>query len=151
MVKRKFRRFCPLLAAIDFGNGVLDLMMTTNNKNPLFLATNKLEEVENTSLALLKQNSLEALETLGLLVMREIGVLKVAQANFNFEDESQKISFEEVVQNFEVGLIRNALVQSNGSQTRAAELLGLKLTTLNQKIKRYGIKLGLYNEEDLQS
>ncbi len=83
--------------------------------------------------------------------MREIGVLKVAQANFNFEDESQKISFEDVVQNFEIGLIRNALVQSNGSQTRAAVLLGLKPTTLNQKIKRYGIKLGLYSEQELQS
>ncbi|MBA4124126.1 MAG: hypothetical protein H0X72_16920 [Acidobacteria bacterium] len=125
--------------------------MTTNNNNPLFLATDKLEQVENASLTLLKKNSLEALETLSLLVMREIGVLKVAQANFNFEDESQKISFEDVVQNFEIGLIRNALVQSNGSQTRAAELLGLKLTTLNQKIKRYGIKLGLYSEQELQS
>lgn len=125
--------------------------MTTNNNKPLFLATNKLAEVENSSLTLLKQNSLEALETLSLLVMREIEVLKVAQASFSFKDAGQKISFEDVVQNFEIGLIRNALVHSNGSQTKAAELLGIKLTTLNQKIKRYGISLGLYNEKELQS
>ncbi len=125
--------------------------MTTNNNKPLFLATNKLEEVENASFALLKQNSLEALETLSLLVMREIEVLKVAQASFSFEHLSPKISFEDAVQNFEISLIRNALVHSNGSQTKASELLGIKLTTLNQKIKRYGIRLGLYNERQLQS
>lgn len=122
--------------------------MTTNNNKPLFLATNKLAHVENSSLRLLKQNSLEALETLSMLVMREIEVLKVAQASFSFENLSEKISFEDAVQNFEIGLIRNALVHSNGSQTKAAELLGIKLTTLNQKIKRYGISLGLYKEQE---
>ncbi|MDQ6787981.1 MAG: hypothetical protein M3033_14340 [Acidobacteriota bacterium] len=124
--------------------------MTTNN-NPLFLGTNKLGEAENASLTLLKQNSLEALESLSLLVMREIEVLKVAQASFNFENLSQRISFEDAVQNFEIGLIRNALVHSNGNQTKASELLGIKPTTLNSKIKRYGINLGLYNEQEMQS
>ena len=117
--------------------------MSTNNKNALFLTTGKLEELENTPLALLKQSSLETLENLSLMLMREIDLLKVAQANFRFENEKQKVSFEEVVRNFETGLIRNALVQSNGNQLRAAELLELKPTTLNAKIKRYGIKLGL--------
>ena len=122
--------------------------MTTNYKKQLYLATNKLEEVENASFMLLKQNSLEALETLSMLVLREIEVLKVAQASFNFEHLSRKISFEDAVQNFEIALIRNALIHSNGSQTKASELLGIKLTTLNQKIKRYGISLGSYNEQE---
>jgi transcriptional regulator with GAF, ATPase, and Fis domain len=117
--------------------------MPTNNKNSLFLTTHKLEEVENHPLALVKQSSLEALENLNLMLMQEIRVLKVAQANFRFKDESQKVSFEEVVKNFEIGLIRNALVKSNGNQLQAAKLLELKPTTLNAKIKRYGIKLGL--------
>src|SRR5215212_6200490 len=39
----------------------------------------------------------------------------------------------------EVRLIRTALGRTSGSQTRAARLLGLKPTTLNAKIKRYGI------------
>ena len=124
--------------------------MATNGKKSLYLATDKMGEIKNSSLELLKQNSLEALETLSLLVMREIEVLKIAQESFSFDNE-RRISFEEAVQNFEVGLIRNALVQSDGNQTRAAELLGLKVTTLNMKIKRYGIKLGLYNEQEFQT
>jgi transcriptional regulator with GAF, ATPase, and Fis domain len=43
------------------------------------------------------------------------------------------------VRQFEVSLIRTALGRTSGSQTRAARLLGLKPTTLNAKIKRYGI------------
>ena len=47
--------------------------------------------------------------------------------------------FSEEVRQFEVSLIRTALGRTSGSQTRAARLLGLKPTTLNAKIKRYGI------------
>ena len=46
---------------------------------------------------------------------------------------------DEEVKNFEMNLIRTALGRTAGSQTRAAKLLGLKLTTLNAKIKRYHI------------
>lgn len=46
---------------------------------------------------------------------------------------------DEEVRQFEVNLIRSALGRTAGSQTRAAKLLGLKLTTLNAKIKRYQI------------
>jgi DNA-binding NtrC family response regulator len=47
--------------------------------------------------------------------------------------------FSDEVRQFEVSLIRTALGRTSGSQTRAAKLLGLKPTTLNAKIKRYGI------------
>ncbi len=47
--------------------------------------------------------------------------------------------FSDEVRQFEVSLIRTALGRTAGSQTRAARLLGLKPTTLNAKIKRYGI------------
>jgi len=47
--------------------------------------------------------------------------------------------FSDEVRQFEVSLIRTALGRTSGSQTRAARLLGLKPTTLNAKIKRYGI------------
>ena len=46
---------------------------------------------------------------------------------------------DEEVRQFEMNLIRTALGKTAGSQTRAAKLLGLKLTTLNAKIKRYHI------------
>jgi transcriptional regulator with PAS, ATPase and Fis domain len=44
---------------------------------------------------------------------------------------------DEEVRQFEMNLIRSALGRTGGSQTRAAKLLGLKLSTLNAKIKRY--------------
>ena len=47
--------------------------------------------------------------------------------------------FSDEVRQFEVSLIRTALGRTSGSQARAAKLLGLKPTTLNAKIKRYGI------------
>jgi DNA-binding NtrC family response regulator len=52
---------------------------------------------------------------------------------------------DEEVRQFEMNLIRSALGRTAGSQTRAAKLLGLKLTTLNAKIKRYQISPNGYN------
>ena len=50
------------------------------------------------------------------------------------------LKLHEEVQQFEMDLIRIALDKTGGSQTQAARLLGVKLTTLNTKIKRYGIE-----------
>ena len=55
------------------------------------------------------------------------------------------------VRQFEVNLIRTALGRTAGSQTRAAKLLGLKLSTLNSKIKRYQIAPVLDEEQLLKS
>ena len=49
------------------------------------------------------------------------------------------ISLQEEVRRFEYALIRCALIRTGGNQRRAARLLGIKATTLNSKIKRYGI------------
>jgi DNA-binding NtrC family response regulator len=43
------------------------------------------------------------------------------------------------VRRFEAELIRSALIQTGGRQRRAAQLLGMKVTTLNTKIRRYQI------------
>ncbi|MGD9560892.1 MAG: helix-turn-helix domain-containing protein [Pyrinomonadaceae bacterium] len=45
----------------------------------------------------------------------------------------------EQVRAFEVKLIKTALVKTQGNQRRAASLLGVKNTTLHNKIKTYGI------------
>ena len=45
------------------------------------------------------------------------------------------VDFYQEVRRFEALLIRRALLCSGGSQTKAARLLGMKLTTLNSKIK----------------
>ena len=47
----------------------------------------------------------------------------------------------EEMQRIEINMIRCALIRSMGNQTKAAKLLGVKLNTLNTKIKRYKIDL----------
>ena len=54
-------------------------------------------------------------------------------------DIARGVSFYEEVKRFEIDLIRRALEQTGGHQSRAARLLGLNATTLNSKIKGYNI------------
>ncbi len=52
------------------------------------------------------------------------------------------LSLSEAVGNYERQLIQEALRRTGGVQKQAAKLLGLKPTTLNEKIKRLGIATG---------
>jgi transcriptional regulator with GAF, ATPase, and Fis domain len=54
-------------------------------------------------------------------------------------DISHGVNFYNEVRRFETDLIRRALDQTGGHQSRAARLLGLNATTLNSKIKTYNI------------
>ncbi|HQU94206.1 MAG TPA: sigma-54 dependent transcriptional regulator, partial [Pyrinomonadaceae bacterium] len=54
-------------------------------------------------------------------------------------DIARGVNFYEEVKRFEVDIIRRALDQTAGHQSRAAQLLGLNATTLNSKIKAYNI------------
>ncbi len=54
-------------------------------------------------------------------------------------DISRGINFYDEVRKYEVDLIRRALDQTGGHQSRAARLLGLNATTLNSKIKSYNL------------
>jgi DNA-binding NtrC family response regulator len=56
-------------------------------------------------------------------------------------DVRRGIDFYDEVRCFEVDLIRRALEQTGGHQSRAARLLGMNATTLNSKIKTYNIQL----------
>ena len=47
------------------------------------------------------------------------------------------IDLSQIVDDFERNLIATALDQSGGSQTKASKLLGLRVQTLNMKLKRY--------------
>ena len=49
------------------------------------------------------------------------------------------IDFYKEVESYEINLIRQALRQTEGNQRRAAQLLSLNATTLNAKVKNYGI------------
>lgn len=51
-----------------------------------------------------------------------------------------RVSLREEARRFESDLIHHALALTGGHQRRAARLLGIKATTLNEKIKRYQIQ-----------
>jgi DNA-binding NtrC family response regulator len=57
------------------------------------------------------------------------------------QDIGRGINFYDQVRRFEIDLIRRALEQTGGHQSRAARLLGMNATTLNSKIKTYRINL----------
>jgi DNA-binding NtrC family response regulator len=56
-------------------------------------------------------------------------------------DIGRGVNFYDEVRRFEIDLIRRALEQTGGHQSRAARLLGMNATTLNSKIKTYNINL----------
>ena len=59
--------------------------------------------------------------------------------NDDFSFEKGSFDLNEKVREFEAKLIKAALLKTQGNQRRAAFLLGVKVTTLHNKIKTYGI------------
>jgi transcriptional regulator with GAF, ATPase, and Fis domain len=57
-----------------------------------------------------------------------------------FADISRGIDLSDELRRFEIRLIQRALEETGGHQAHAARLLGINVTTLHSKIKRYGIK-----------
>ena len=66
-------------------------------------------------------------------------MVKRAEGSSAEIDIARGVNFYEEVKRFEIDLIRRALDQTAGHQSRAAQLLGLNATTLNSKIKAYNI------------
>jgi DNA-binding NtrC family response regulator len=79
---------------------------------------------------------LKTMRELTLALLQEVESLK---GNGTF-DGKPTVDFAEEVRRFETDLIRWALMHTGGHQRRAARMLKLKVTTLNAKIKRYGIR-----------
>lgn len=82
---------------------------------------------------------------LGVAILKELALRIVAEveslSGSRAPDVASGISIYEETQRYEMALIRCALRLTNGHQRRAAKLLGIKVTTLNSKIKRYDIHL----------
>ena len=77
-----------------------------------------------------------SLKILALTLLNHIKSLEREGRN----NESDELNLQTEVRRFEAELIRNALVETGGRQRRAARLLGMKVTTLNTKIRRYQIR-----------
>lgn len=85
------------------------------------------------------ESRLSSLRDVALELLNAVESLKGASPNRN-----QSLNLQDEVRRFETDLIQAALVRTGGNQLRAARLLGVKHTTLNAKIKRYGISLRPY-------
>ena len=93
------------------------------------------------------ENRLEALKVLSNSILHEVEALKQVKK----PDLPAKIDLATEVQRYEEDLIRCALLRTGGNQRRAARLLSVKVTTLNMKIKRYGISpSGLFQEKEIE-
>jgi len=79
-------------------------------------------------------NNLNNLREAAITLLREVECLTQAQP-----EPERNLGLQEQVQRYEIELIRGALQRTRGNQRRAAKLLGVKVTTLNCKIKRFGI------------
>jgi transcriptional regulator with GAF, ATPase, and Fis domain len=88
-------------------------------------------------------NRLTALREVALTLLREVESLRITEP----VNLSRKVRLCDEVQRFEVDLICSALSRTAGNQTRAARLLGVHLTTLNSKIKRYKIPIDDHRPE----
>ena len=77
------------------------------------------------------------LKILALTLLREIA----SAENMDAAQSKEAIDLQSEVRRFETELIRSALIQTGGRQRQAARLLGTKVSTLNTKIKRYGIDI----------
>lgn len=83
--------------------------------------------------------SIDGLKILAAALQRGVEALDLAVETGR---ECDALSLSEQVHRFEAELIRSALIKTGGRQRRAARLLGVKVTTLHTKIKRYRIDTG---------
>lgn len=81
-------------------------------------------------------SGISLIKALATTLLTEIDSLS---ENNNILTENGSFDLNEKVREFEVKLIRTALLKTRGNQRRAASLLGIKTTTLHNKIKTYRI------------
>jgi transcriptional regulator with GAF, ATPase, and Fis domain len=106
-----------------------------SSESILGLESNSADQAEQTSSGSSVEARLNTLRETVRQLLDEVESLAMSKP----VDVRRGTRFSDEVRQFEVSLIRTALGRTSGSQTRAARLLGLKPTTLNAKIKRYGI------------
>ena len=99
------------------------------------------------STRLLKNNHLFALQSLTLILLKEIEEMKNEETRLGKIMKGERIHLYEELRAIEINFIRSALIRTGGHQARAAKLLGMKLTTINSKIKRYKIEVNELDNE----
>lgn len=65
-------------------------------------------------------------------------------ADVEVDENGHVLTFAEAMHRYEITLIRHALIQTGGNQSKAARLLGLPITTLNSKLRKLKIEVPRY-------
>ena len=79
----------------------------------------------------------ESLREAALTLLRQVEQL---EESLSARGAGRSSDLHTEVQRFETEIIRDALKKTGGHQRRAARMLGVKVSTLNAKIRRYGIR-----------
>jgi DNA-binding NtrC family response regulator len=90
------------------------------------------------------------LASLKVLALTMLSQVESLEAQIAANDVSE-LNLQQVVHRFEAAIIKSALAKTGGRQRRAARLLGVKVTTLNTKIKRHKLLVHEDNENSLPS
>ena len=91
-------------------------------------------------------HNINTLREAAMTLLREVESLASQQE----PPTTQRLGLQAEMQRYESELIRDALQRTRGNQRRAAKLLGVKVTTLNCKIKRLGIQTVSPDLQDLK-
>ncbi len=100
--------------------------------------------VQNTSLTALERSLWQHSTTPRMGIVKQL--LNKLLEELETVNESENVNFSEdfnlydQIKSFEIDMIRHALYLTNNNQRVAARMLGINYTTLNSKVKRYGIE-----------
>ena len=83
------------------------------------------------------RHKITTVKQLAIKLLREVQSIREVEVR----NLGAGVDFYAEVSRFEIDLIKCALLQTAGHQRQAAQLLNLKVTTLNSKIKHYNISL----------
>jgi DNA-binding NtrC family response regulator len=106
-------------------------------KYPSVLSDKTQSELENRvqQLVLLAKGLANEIETLQVQISHDRPPFAPKPVDF----DNDGVDFYKEIERYEIELIKGALHQCHGNQSRAAKLLHMKSTTLNAKMKHYGI------------
>ena len=112
-------------------------MFTSNKPNEAYIARQIWQQVTTPRIGILHE--------LANKLLSEVESI-TSPARLHFGDGFR---LNEQIKKFETDIIRHALYLTNGSQIEAARILGVKVTTLNSKIKRFKLDVANSNGHDV--
>jgi DNA-binding NtrC family response regulator len=120
-------------------NGTGFVAAKSNSELPLTKSNFSLEKLSKSCLnpPTVEEVRVASLKVLALTLLHQVEALEKQIA----AESAPELNLQKEVQRFEAAIIRSALEKTGGRQRRAARLLGVKVTTLNTKIKRHKIVL----------